>query len=262
MKSRYQTTVVVLMLLEACLLASNAFASECQEGIWDLTTSGKTVDGQTYSGAATSTRYCLFDGAANLDEYRALSPGGNIVFMGASFDFPSNDGQRVQTLWVMGGDPGFTLIDGKMVDGRLVSTGKGADAGGEFLERSVRTYSENGDYTFDMDRSYDGGKTWIDAFAKIEGTFRTEEVPPLPADFHPIIEQARSALDNPNDGTIILDGLAEMEEMETSLDGTKAPTIRFSSRYMNPDRWMSTYWTLGSDQVEHREVTIEVSGSQ
>jgi len=31
---------------------------------------------------------------------------------------------------------------------------------------------------------------------------------------------------------------------------------------MNPDRWMSTYWTLGSDQVEHREVTIEVSGSQ
>ncbi|MGA9574062.1 MAG: hypothetical protein WBS20_08965 [Lysobacterales bacterium] len=256
MKSNSKTTAVALVILLACFPAIGASASECRKGIWDIKASGKTVDGQEWSGVATSIRYCLFDGTANLDEYRALSPDGKLVFIGASFDFPSNDGQRIQTLWVMGGDPGYTLIDGKMIDGRLVSTGKGSDAGGEFLERSVYTFADDRDYTFDMDRSFDGGKTWIRSFSKSSATFRTEEVPPLPVEYHPILEQAINALENPPGGTIILGGLAQMEELETSLDGKEGPAIRFSSRYMGPDRLQSVYWTLGSDQVQLREVKI------
>lgn len=255
----HRLSAIALIFLGAGFFVSSAFGSECHEGVWDLTTSGKTPDGQSYTGKATSTRYCLFDGAAHLDEYRALSPDGNVVFLGASIDFPSNNNQRVQTLWVMGGDPGYTLIDGKIMNDRLVSTGKGFDAGGEFLERSETVFSGDRNYIFEMDRSYDGGTNWIESFSKSEATYRTSEVPPLPADYHPILQQGRDAIANPPEGTIILDGFASIEELNMSLDGTKVPTIRFSSRYMNPDRWQSYYWSLGSDHADVREIEIHQS---
>jgi len=261
MKSIFKASGFVPTFIGAVFLTHPANAQTCEEGIWDLETSGKSPDGQTYESAATSTRYCLFGGKANLDEYRALTPDGKIVFMGASFDFPSEDGQRIQTLWVMVGDPGYTLIDGRIINGRLVSNGTGNDSGGEFLERSETSYSGERDYTFDMARSYDGGKTWIESFSHAKATFRSNEVPALPEEYHFFLGPIQEAVEHPEGSQLILNGLGEIEELDQTPDGQNGLTLKFSSRYLSPDRWRSIYWMLGSDDISFEEISLENSDS-
>lgn len=196
----------------------------------------------------------VFDGALEMDEYRAFSADGRIVFLGVSFHHWSEDGQNVRTLWVMGADPGYTIINGVMENGRLVSNGEGVDAAGAFLERSVESYSRRRSYRFEMERSYDGGETWISGFAVIEARNRTNEVPPLPEALHPIVEQARAQA-GAAAVTAILEGFADIEEIE----GDAGAALRFSSRYMGPDRWRSVYWVLGEGAIREEEVLLESS---
>lgn len=242
-------------------LAAETAAHRCEQGVWDIVTHGKTLDGEEYVSAATSTRYCVFSGALEMDEYRALSPQGDIVFIGASFNYWSDDGRTVKTLWVMGGDPGYTLIDGVLKDNRLTASGIGIDFGGAFSERSVMTLIGERDYRFRMDRSYDGGSHWIEDFSVLDATFRSSAVPDLPKELHPLVQQAKAVAKAPRPGIAVMDGFAEIEEIEDQTSTAGGRTLRFSSRYMGPDRWRSVYWQIGDDAIKELETVIESSGA-
>ncbi len=257
-----------LIILAGCSACTTRYAADggyvCKPGVWDVSAWGKSPDGQAYTSNATSTRYCLYDGALELDEYRALGSDGSLVFIGASFHYWSVDERNVNTLWVMGGDPGYTILDGRLDGERLVTTGIGFDSGGEFLERSIHTYSGERNYQFDMDRSYDGGATWIDGFSMSEATFRTAETPPLPTELHPDVRYAKEVAGIQAPGTPVLDGYAEIEEIMKTKDGEAIRVLRFSSRYRfaGPDRWRSILWKLGAESIDEVETMIGTAGSQ
>lgn len=251
------------IFLLGCLgifLSAAASAQECREGRWEITSQNKTPDGGSYEGVASSTRYCLFDGKVTMDEYRAFAPNGQMIFIGVSFHVWKPDGS-LKTLWLMGGDPGYTLIDGRVErEGdirRIITTGEGVDSGGEFLERFVRSEQPDRDYRFKMDRSFDGGKTWIPDFSVSDATFASNDVPELPAALHPRMKQAKESAEIARDGMPILDGFAEIELIDRVSDKSgNELTLRFASRYQQPARWRTVYWPLGGDEIEVREQAL------
>ena len=68
---------------------------------------------------------------------------------------------------------GYSELDAQVIDVEVHTTGKGRDPGGELVERG-RYYDISGDgYSFMLDRSYDGGKTWIRPFVSFRATRRS-----------------------------------------------------------------------------------------
>ncbi len=233
-------------------LVTPALAAECTPAIWDMENITYDADGTSASNPATSTRYCLADGAVRMDEFRALNDDGDPVFWGASFEAPIDAPGTTYILWIMVGDPGHTMIPAEYhEDGRQTTGGGGSDSIGTFLERAETTYDGAGGYHFDMDRSYDNGETWIDPFNVIDATLREEAPVPLPDALVPVIREGADALpaDFPR-GTPILDGTAEVRTFER--DGQLI--LQFASRYWEPNRWRVAEWVVGTDQVSFTEV--------
>ena len=67
---------------------------------------------------------------------------------------------------------GYSELRAEVVDGEIRTTGQGRDPGGELVERG-RYYDISADgYSFILDRSYDGGKTWIRPFVSYRAARR------------------------------------------------------------------------------------------
>jgi hypothetical protein len=67
---------------------------------------------------------------------------------------------------------GYTELDAEVIGGEVHTTGKGRDPEGELVERG-RYHDISGDgYSFTLDRSYDGGKTWIRPIVSFRATRR------------------------------------------------------------------------------------------
>lgn len=138
-------------------------------GKWEVR--GQDQDPNSPPRARTHAYYIL-DGFMIQADYRALDPAGNVVFRGTSLRTYDPQKGAWSIKWVMANNSGYTDIVARMKDGELVSTGKGVDGGGEFIER-YRFYDiRKNSYKFEMERSYDGGKTWRlfskSAFTRIE----------------------------------------------------------------------------------------------
>jgi hypothetical protein len=244
--------IAVLLLTEhgGPNAANAANAASCRQGTWDLSSYNNALDGSELTVRATSTRYCLFDGSLEMDEYRSFGPAGGLAFAGVSFHDWSPDGKLARTLWLMVGDSGYAAITGRMSNGdTLLSRGEGHDGQGVFVERSVTTTSRGRDYLFVMSRSYDAGATWIEPFNRITATYRGDSVPPLPTTLRPPWQEARTwAPDHPA-GTVILDGLGEIHTRTETRDGRTVRLLEFCSRYGAPDRWRTVTWEVGTDRI-------------
>lgn len=137
-------------------------------GEWNITSSDYMPGGSYAISRATSKAYAILDGAAIFDEWRSLDEDGNVVFRGASYRTYLPRQNKWRILWMMAHVDGETVIDAKKVGDEIEMQGEGEDPYGKFLERA-RYYdiSENG-FKFTMDRSYDGGETWITPFNEFE----------------------------------------------------------------------------------------------
>lgn len=230
---------------------SAVLAEPCATGRWTLETQDAQADGTMRTSNATSTRYCLADGHVQMDEFRALNEEGAPVFWGASFQNVIEGPGEAMVLWIMVGDPGYTMIPVTYhEDGTQTSGGGGSDGRGAFLERAETTYENNRDYHFDMDRSYDGGETWIDPFNVIEATFVSDDVAPLPEALVPPMAEGVAALpEGTPRGTPVLDGTAEVRTFEQ--DGQLM--LEFASRYWEPNRWRVATWEVGTDEISFEE---------
>jgi len=117
--------------------------------------------GATAGRRAISTVRHILDGAALLDEIRHIDESGHVNFRGASFRTYVPDSDRWYVVWMMANVEGYTELRAEVVDSEVRTTGQGRDSGGGLIERGrYHDISVHG-YSFTLDRSYDGGKTWI-----------------------------------------------------------------------------------------------------
>lgn len=226
----------------------------CTPGVWQVTSKMYSGGGET-SSPATSTVTCLFDGAVEMAEYRSFAPNGAVWFRGVSFHVWNAEHTERTTLWAMVGDPGYTVLTERMVDGVLHSEGEGSDRAGAFLETSVTTFDDDYGYRFEMNRSYDGGQSWAQPFNVIDAV-RTDREPPAPVALAPPIRQAREAVGASGDARSILDGLAQVVTRTETVADSARRTIRYSSRYARPDRWRTLVWEVGAPEAAVEERLI------
>ena len=137
-------------------------------GTWDLETTDIQPDGSFKKGKARSEVKYILDGYAMQDNYLILNSSDEIVFRGTSIRSYNPRTDKFQIVWIMPGYKGITDIQAEWKEGKLISTGKGYDYAGEFLERFEYYDIKKNSYSFKMDRSYDGGETWIENFGRIE----------------------------------------------------------------------------------------------
>lgn len=129
-------------------------------GRWEVTVTSYGPNGGTSVSQATTHAYPILDGAAQQDDWRSLDRSGNVVFRGSSIRswVPATRSWVVH--WIMAGTPGYTYIDAEWRNGELHGTGRGFDGGGEFVERYRYYDVSNERYSFELERSYDGGANW------------------------------------------------------------------------------------------------------
>ena len=148
-------------------MGRNADAFDFLLGDWEIAML-VTPEGTTVGRRATSHVRRILDGAALFDEIRHLDVPGHVNFRGASFR--KSDAWYV--VWVMANVEGYSELRAEVIDGEVRTTGQGRDPGGALIERG-RYHDIFADrYSFTLDRSYDGGKTWIRPFVSYRATRR------------------------------------------------------------------------------------------
>jgi len=140
-------------------------------GDWDIETSSIQRDGSFVKGHARSHVSWAFDGFALQDDWNQLDAEGNVIFRGTSIRSFDPVKKKWTITWVMVNVSGYTGITAEMNEkGEFVMNGRGHDPLGDFLERARYYDIKDDHYSFDLARSYDGGKTWIEKFGHIEAT--------------------------------------------------------------------------------------------
>jgi hypothetical protein len=129
-------------------------------GDWDVEMEA-VPKGAPIGPLATLRAYRFLDGTAVLDEWRHFDQTGHVVFRGASFRTLVVGTDHWYVVWMMAGAEGYTELNVQLVQGELRTTGRGRDASGELLERGRYFNISERAFSFTLDRSYDGGITWI-----------------------------------------------------------------------------------------------------
>jgi len=141
-------------------MSRNAEAFAFLLGEWEIEMLVMPQETSAGRHAISSVRRIL-DGAALLDEIRHVDESGQVNFRGASFRTYIPDSDRWYVVWMMANVEGYTELRAEVVDGEVHTTGRGRDPAGELVEQG-RYHDISADaYSFTLDRSYDGGKTWI-----------------------------------------------------------------------------------------------------
>jgi len=194
------------MLTEPALADSTA-APACEPAVFEAWSTVFDGNGGSHANHDRSAQYCFDDGRADIAEYRSLDDHGRAVFHGASITIWSADRSQGRTLWAMVGVDGWTDIQVRWENGELVSTGKGHDPEGAFLERWTTRFTPGGDQHFRMDRSFDDGASWIAPKNTIKYLKSTAQPPQLPTEWSAQLAAFAPGLVS-DDGMIFLDGTA------------------------------------------------------
>ena len=201
------------LLTAAALLAAEPSAAgdaavpACEPAVYEAWSTVYDAAGESQSSHDRSTHYCFHGSRAEIAEYRSLDANGRAVFHGASITIWNETRDKGRTLWAMVGVDGWTDIEVRWHGQELVSKGKGHDPEGAFLERWTTTFMPGGDQHFVMDRSFDGGTSWV-APKNIIEYLKTTAVPaPLPTQWSPRFAGFAPGLVD-DGGMIILDGTA------------------------------------------------------
>ncbi len=111
-------------------------------------------------GRARTQAYFILDRTAIQDDWRSLDAEGKVTFRGTSIRTFVPATKKWVVHWAMAGTPGYTYIDAEWVEGELRGSGRGFDGRGEFVERYRYYDVTDSSYSFQMERSYDGGESW------------------------------------------------------------------------------------------------------
>lgn len=160
---------VFLFGITYCYAQNNGLATiDFFIGQWEMETIDIQPDGTFVKGKAKSIVKYILDGNAMQDDFMTIGESGEILFWGTSIRSYNPRTDKFQIVWIMPGYRGLTDIVAEWKEDKLISTGKGYDYAGEFLERFEYYDIKKNSYSFKMDRSYDGGETWIENFGRMK----------------------------------------------------------------------------------------------
>lgn len=203
----FELITAAAILITTAVSPESPAAPDCEPAVFEAWSTVFDSEGGSKSNHDRSTQYCFDDGRADIAEYRSLDATGRAVFHGASITIWNAERTAGRTLWAMVGVDGWTDIKLRWQDQKLVSDGKGHDPEGEFIERWTTTFTPGGDQHFVMDRSFDGGESWVAPKNIIEYLKTTAKPWPLPTEWSEQFAPFAPHLVG-KDGMIFLDGNA------------------------------------------------------
>lgn len=152
-------------------MGRNATAFDFLLGEWEIEML-VMPEGSKVGRRAISKAHRILDGTAVFDEIRHLDEGRQVNFRGASFRTYVPDSDVWYVVWLMANVEGYSALRAEAVNGEVRTTGQGRDPGGELIEQG-RYFDISADgYSFTLDRTYDGGKTWMRPFVSFRATRR------------------------------------------------------------------------------------------
>ncbi|MEQ8627983.1 hypothetical protein [Ekhidna sp.] len=131
-------------------------------GDWKFNASSMNPDG-TYTTNQTFYTKCklLFNETSHKDDFYYKDQNGNMICYGTTIRTYNEGEKRWEMLWVGNGFTESTEMVGEYKDENFYFDGKGKDQRGEYLEKITFYDISDDQYKWKMDRSYDGGKTWM-----------------------------------------------------------------------------------------------------
>ena len=248
-------------LLFLALLASAAsdtrtatYRTACAPAAYEAWSIQFEADGSSKAGHDRSNLYCYYDGRADMSEYRGLDKSNQPYYHGVSVTIWNDDRSIGRSLWAMVGTDGYTDIELRWDGDKLVSETEGREPQGTFLGRTTSEFHPGGDFKFVMERSYDGGETWISPRNTIEYLKTPTPPPALPENWAPQLSYADQFVGE--GGMIILDGFAWGRFVENQ-DG--APVgFTFASVAPKGDGWVwrTLNWTFEDGVADISDIPL------
>lgn len=139
-------------------------------GPWDCTTRSMKPDGSGFGeGSATWTGYWILGGWAIQDDWVSPRPGGR-VFRGTNIRSFNPQTSKWDNRWLASGSLQWSYFEAeKDGDTMVMIGGEGRDrAGRDYVDRNIFHDIRSDSWKWRKDRSFDGGKTWIEGVSFIE----------------------------------------------------------------------------------------------
>ncbi len=139
-------------------------------GTWDCSTRSMKPDGSGFNeGSATWTGYWILGGWAIQDDWVRALPDGR-VFRGTNVRSFNPKTHKWDNRWLASGTLQWTYFEAeKEGDTMVMIGGEGRDRGGrDYVDRNVFHEIRSDSWKWRKDRSFDGGKTWVEGVSFIE----------------------------------------------------------------------------------------------
>lgn len=218
----------------------------CENTHWELVTDDVRPGGAIVAGRARVDRRCHGEGRVSVQEFRYLAPDGAVVFRGATFILWNADRSEGDVVWLMVGDPGYSLLKAEWADGVLLQQGSGADAGGAYLEHSVTDFNGVGDSAFSLYRSYDAGESWFTPSTRATW-YRSSTPPP---DYASALAPPYADVALDADMTPFLDGYAAFAVL-TDDQGAPNGVVFARPVTLEQPTWRTTTWRVDDAQISN-----------
>jgi hypothetical protein len=140
-------------------------------GEWSCTTRFMAPDGSGYrEGTATWTGYWILDGFAIQDDW--VSDGANgRKFYGTNIRSFNPQSGRWDNRWLPATTLQWSYYSAEKLDDTMVMTGgEGTGPRGDYIDRNTFFDIGPDHWSWRKDRSFDGGKTWVEGIGYIEAT--------------------------------------------------------------------------------------------
>ena len=136
-------------------------------GEWECQTMSSRPDGSVSEGRARWTARYILGGWAIQDEWVTERSGGQ-SFYGTNIRSFDPEKKKWNNMWLSSGSLKWTHFESEQFGATMVMIGgRGRDSVGEYLDRNTFHNISANHFDWKKDRSYDGGKTWIEGVATI-----------------------------------------------------------------------------------------------
>lgn len=137
-------------------------------GDWDCKTRFMGADGTYNEGRATWSGEFILDGWAIQDFWVSERPDGT-HFEGTNIRSFNPESGKWDNRWLPQGNLQWKYFEAEQVGETLVMTGgEGEDSRGAFVDRNTFYDITDDHWLWRKDRSYDGGKSWVEGVGYIE----------------------------------------------------------------------------------------------
>ncbi len=149
-------------------------------GEWECTTRSMKPDGSGFNeGSATWTGYWILGGWAIQDDWERALPDGR-VFRGTNIRSFNPQTGKWDNRWLASGTLQWKYFEAEKQGDTMVMIGGGGrdPAGRDYVDRNVFHEIGSDSWKWRKDRSFDGGKTWLEGVSFIKARRSAKDTAP------------------------------------------------------------------------------------